>query len=153
MKFAAHGVAWPDWVAAGAMIGLGAFGVAESLQYGLGVLRNIGPGTFPLIVSTFIFAAGWLILVEGVMATAPSVQIKWAPPRVLLFILAGLLSFAFLAQRFGLVPGIFGCVILSCMAEGRLKWWQVLAIAAVLSGFSAFVFVEILSLPLRLVRW
>lgn len=146
-----------DALAAVAVIALGVFGIVEALGYRLGELRNIGPGTFPLIVSALIVASGVLIGAESLAPPPPAETDDPAndPPRyrVLLFVTAGLLSFAVLTPIAGAVPGIVACVFLTAYADGSLSLWRIALLAAAVAAFCAVVFVQLLNLPLNLVEW
>lgn len=142
-----------DGLAALFVLLIGAFGIADALTHNFGTMRNIGPGAFPLIVSILILASGIWILVESWRAQGDVEASGGSSPRVIAFVVAGMLAFALLAQQFGIGPGIFACVVLSAMAEGKLKWWQMLLLATVLTGFCALVFITFLNLPLRLISF
>ncbi len=144
-----------DAIAAAAVAALGVFGMIEATSYRMGELRNIGPGTFPLIVSAMILAAGILIGLESLAPVADEDEGVQDRPnwRALLFVTTGLLSFTLIAPLFGAVPGIFACVYLAAWADGTLSFWRVGILAAGISAFCAFVFVHLLNLPLDLVEW
>lgn len=144
-----------DLLAAAAVLALGIFGMVEAMDYRLGELRNIGPGAFPLAVSTLLVVSGLLIAAEGTVAIRADrdQSAETAPVRVVIFIAAGLLAFAFLMPRFGLLPAIAACVGLSAFADGSLRLWQVALLAAAVAAFCAVVFVVLLNLPLDLVTW
>ncbi len=141
------------WTAV-AVVALGLAGVVMALDYRLGELRNIGPGAFPLIVSLLIVLSGMLIAMEGLAPEREEVIDDGPPPyRVLIFVTAGLLAFTVVTPMAGAVPGILACVILASLADGSLRVWQVGALAALVAGFCALVFVVLLKLPLELVTW
>jgi hypothetical protein len=150
------GLPWRDAASALAVMGIGAFGVIEALGYRLGELRNIGPGAFPLGVGVLLLACGVLIVAEGRMAAPGAAEdpaASRAPLRVILLVCGGLLSFVLLMPRFGAVPGIVACVVISAHADGSLRLWQVLLLAAGMAAFCAFVFAGLLNLPLELLTW
>ncbi len=145
-----------DVAVAAAVIAFGAFGIAESLSYRLGELRNIGPGAFPFIVSALIVLSGILIAAEGLFQNGPEGdEIPEGAPnwRVLIFITTALLSFAAITPEFGVVPGIVVCVFIAAQADGSLRLWQTGLLAVLIAGFCAVVFVVLLKLPLELVDW
>lgn len=142
-----------DIVASISVICIGAFGISDAMTHDFGVLRNIGPGAFPLIVSLMIIIAGLLILIEAGLGSSPVGVQEGNSPRVLIFIITGLLAFSLLSQRFGILPGIFACVTLTSLAENKLKPWQVALLSLFLTAFCALVFIYFLKLPLRLVKW
>lgn len=147
---------WRDASAAVAVMALGLTGVVLSSNYHLGEMRNIGPGAFPMIVSALIVLSGILIAVESLAARheeGDDLRSEPVPHRVLLFVTSGLLAFAALTPLAGAVPGILACVCLAAMADGSLRLWQVAALAALVAGFCALVFVVLLKLPMTLVAW
>ena len=156
MRGGLTGINRRDALAAVAVVGLGLFGITEALGYRLGEMRNIGPGAFPLIVSVLILIAGVLIGFESIFKRHHDGEYPapYAPNyRVLLFVMASLLSFAAVTPMFGAVPGIVVCVFLSAQADGSLRLWQTAILAALIAGFCALVFVVLLNLPLELFVW
>ncbi len=149
------GMAWRDAMSALAVFCLGAFAIVEGVSYRLGELRNIGPGTFPVIVGTLLVLSGLLIVAEGLAGSnhKDMPEAEAAPVRVLVFVCAALLAFAFLMPRFGTVPAIVACVILAANADGSLRLWQVVALAFGMAAFCTVVFVYLLNLPLELWTW
>ena len=148
-------LSWRDSVSALVIFGLGLFAVMEALSYRLGELRNIGPGTFPLIVGTLLILSGLLIIAEG-SGRPNSHEVNpegGATLRVLAFVSAALFAFALLMPRFGAVPAIMICVFLAAQADGSLRPLQILVLAAGMAAFCALLFATVLNLPLDLFKW
>lgn len=146
---AIHGDArWRRIVSALGIVALGGFGAYQALGDNLGALRNIGPGAFPLIVSALLVISGLIILFEDAAPRGEGSSL-----RVLAFVIASLLAFAFLTPIIGSMPAIAASVFLAASADGSLKIWQVAALAAAVAVFCAIVFVGLLNLPLPLFAW
>lgn len=149
-------LSWRNAVSALAILGLGLFAIVEALGYRLGELRNIGPGAFPLIVGALLVLSGFLIFAEGLgrlNADEEANSEDAASLRVLAFVCAALFAFAYMMPKFGTIPAIMVCVVLAAQADGSLRLWQVLLLAAGMAAFCTVVFVTLLNLPLDLIKW
>lgn len=142
-----------DSLAALCVVSIGFVGIWDATTHNFGVMKNIGPGAFPLIVSIMIVCSGALIFTEGKWGKTAEDPPAGNSPRVIIFVAAGMLSFGFLAQRWGIMPGIIACVTLCSLAENDLKIWQIVTLSLALTGFCALIFIYFLHLPLRLLSW
>jgi hypothetical protein len=70
-----------------------------------------------------------------------------------LMVTAGMLSFAVLAERVGLVPAVTALVVLSALGERQLRPLTMGILAIALSLVGMLLFVKGFSLPFRAVRW
>ncbi len=139
----------PTDVAAGAVftvLGL-AFGIS-SLGLEVGTALRMGPGYAPLVLAVMLTVLGALILVSalrsrGLEGIGP---LAW---RGMAFLLTAPILFGVTVRGLGFVPAIFLATLLASIASPRMKPWQALLLAAVVTIFSTLVFSYGLGLPFR----
>lgn len=142
-----------NWWAASLMLAIGLIGAHEATSYPFTMDRIIGPAVFPLGLSLLLSVCALGILVEGALvgrrgeaAIAP----RW---RALICVVGGLLAFAFLVERAGMVPAVTACVVLSSLADREATPLRTLAVALAMSVGCTLVFYHFLRLPLPPFAW
>jgi hypothetical protein len=124
----------------------------DGTRYSMGELRRMGPGYFPVVLGVTLAGLGLLVLLERPALAEPD-EAERPALRPILSLLAGLLAFALLVERFGLLPATFALVLIAAAAEPGLRPKQMLALAAVVSLAAVAIFVLALGLPLRPIIW
>lgn len=125
-------------IAAGALI--------LSLDVPFGTSRRMGPGYFPVILSAVLCAFGIMLMVRSFFGEVePMTSFR---PRVPIFILGGIVLFAYLIRNAGLVIAVAAMVVVAANATPTLRGWQLYALAGVLAAGSVVIFVTILNQPL-----
>ncbi len=124
-----------DWreVAGGAIaaaVGL-AFLVA-SLRYGIGTLRSMRAGMFPLGASAALLAIGVALVLDGLRRPPPDGAGESVSWRALLAVTAGIAAFALLVRPFGFVPAVAAAVVLSALGDPESRPVPIVALAAFL---------------------
>jgi len=113
----------------------------------------MGPGYFPFCLGILLIGLGIVIAFSVGGSIEVEEQVGSIAMRPLLFISAGIFAFGFLIERSGLVPAIFTSVVISSLADPRNKPTNVLVLAAILSFFCAILFIELLEVPMRILKW
>ncbi len=139
----------PTDVAAGAVftvLGL-AFGIS-SFGLEVGTALRMGPGYAPLVLAVMLTVLGVLILVSGLRSRGLEGigPLAW---RGMAFLLTAPILFGVTVRGLGFVPAIFLATLLASIASPRMKPWQALLLAAVVTIFSTLVFSYGLGLPFR----
>ncbi len=129
---------------------IGLYVAAEGVGYGVGTLRHMGPGFFPLAVGVGLLGLGLAILVETRHATTPAPDL---PARPLAAILGGLLLFALLVSRAGLVPATLVLVMVAAFADVRMTLARAAVSAVGIAALGWVVFVAGFRLPLHPFWW
>jgi hypothetical protein len=97
------------------------------------------------------------LIVLGTVLVASSTLSEWVeldfPIGPFLLIAAGILAFAILLERFGLVAATVALVILVSLADGRNNFITIAVNAIALSIFGVVVFIWGLRLPLAPFVW
>lgn len=131
------------------VVGIG-FSVYAMTHYDLGTLRRMGPGMFPAALGFILAVFGLLQAIPaffrpGVM---PDIRI-WTP----IFVLGGTAAFAMMIRPFGLLPAVAAVVIISSLAELRIRPVSLTLLVASLCLLSWLIFRVGLGLPLAMARW
>lgn len=120
-----------------------------SLDVPFGTSRRMGPGYFPVILSILLGCFGVLLMIRSLFGEVE--EMTSFRPRVPLFILGGIVLFAYLIRNAGLVIAVAAMVMVAANATPTLRGWQLYALAAVLSLGSVLVFVTVLGQPLPVI--
>lgn len=130
------------------------FGVAVTYTsityYPMGTPSRMGPGMFPAALGVVLAFLGILLALQALRREGYRPDIRVFSP---LFVLGGIAAFAALIVPFGLVPAIVAIIVISSLADLRIRPVS-LAISCIgLSLFAPFVFVFLLGLQIPLLRW
>lgn len=122
-------------------------------DYGIGTARRMGPGYFPVAIGSALCLVGLGLILKVALAG----KAGEATPRLhlwpLFFLTASVFAFGLTINRFGLVTACISCVLLAGAAGRATRWRETVAVAVVMTVFSALVFIEFLGLPMRFWRW
>lgn len=129
------------------LLAIGVFGALQALNFGFGTPRNMGPGFFPMIISSSLILFGSIITLVGLKAKRselPKVHI-----RSLVTIVGSVILFGLLLRPFGLIVALFGVVVMSSFADPQSHPLQtaLLAAAAAVGGWLLFVVIMGLNFP------
>lgn len=135
---------------AGAVTALGAFLALKGAGYQIGTLRHMGPGFFPVAVGVALAALGLAIVAEVRTSSAPPPDL---PLRPMALIVAGLIVFAVLVGRAGLIPATLALVLISAFADRAMTPLRALISALGIALVGYLVFVLGFRLPLHPFWW
>ncbi|HUL96109.1 MAG TPA: tripartite tricarboxylate transporter TctB family protein [Usitatibacter sp.] len=122
-----------------------AFG-GGALRYNIGHLERVGPGFFPLMVSSLLFVLGAVMVLRSrFMERAPI----YFNVKNVLIIMASLVGFALLSEHVNMTCGIVFLVFVSTLAGTTYSVRRNAIVAAVLLAI-AFIFQKGLGLQLPL---
>lgn len=129
------------------MIG-GAFALGAA-DYGMGTMRRMGPGYFPVVLGCILCLMGLVLAGKALWKQRPQ-AISRLYLRPLLALSASILTFAALIDEFGLIPACLACVLIAGLASAETRWRETICIAIGMTAFAALVFQQFLGLPFRL---
>jgi hypothetical protein len=116
----------------------------------LGTADSMGPGYFPIAVSSLLAVVGLIVLAQALSPGALSTRLERWHVSKLLVILGSVIVFALLLEPAGLVVSVFALVGISSLASNEFDW-RVAAINAIfLAALGAVIFVYGLKLLLPL---
>jgi hypothetical protein len=129
---------------------LGAFMVWEGSHYPFGSLTRMGPGFFPIVLGLVLMGFGAALVVEVRHLQTPAPDFRL---RSFSFIVAGLIAFAFMLDRFGLVPATIALIVLSALADRPVRPRAIAGTAVVVAAMAYFVFLRGFGLQLQAFVW
>lgn len=139
-------------ILAGALVsGIGLFvAVYTQFNYSIGSPNRLGPGGFPFGLGLIMLALGVLIVLPALARQGTPIKFEVRTP---LIILTSLAVFALAIRPLGLVPAIFGLVVISAWADRPFRPISVGVSCVVLSLMGYFIFSVGLGLPLNMFNW
>lgn len=120
------------------------------VNYDLGTINRMGPGMFPT-------ALGIILAFFGVLQTIPAFFRRGSMPEIRvwtpIFVLSGAAAFAVMIRPFGLLPAILAVVIISSMAELKIRPVSLALLSGSLCLIAWLIFRVGLGLPVPMFRW
>ena len=143
--------AWQNLIGGFLAVALGLFALIMASSYPMGSLLRMGPGFFPCIIASLIVLLGFALMVSGfrMQPQLSSVTVQW---RSVLAIGSGILLFALLLERVGLIPATLVLVLVSSLAEPRWRPARAATLALAMTALVYVIFIKILQIPLEAVR-
>jgi hypothetical protein len=136
----------PQRWSGGIFVAIGLAGLLLSRNYDLGTATRMGPGYFPVVLSVLIVLLGLGGIVQSVMRRERGGMPHWEFLD-LFFLLLGVVLFALLIERAGLLAAVIGLLLPACYWRLRRRPLEVLALCVVMTAFSGAVFIEAFGLP------
>lgn len=127
----------------------GAATLSQLPHYTVGSATQMGPGYFPMLVGAALVIFGAIASWRATVTGEPVRVGPW-PVTQLLFVTLGVIAFAFLIERAGLIASVFCLVALSCYERLLRKPLEVLAIFVAIAALSSAVFIYGIGLPIAL---
>ena len=145
------------------LIAVGAAVVIAGVGYGMGSLRQMGSGFFPVVLGVLMALVGVALLAtapraaDAATAEPPPETAHLAGPvvqwRGWLCILGGVLAFVVLGEHGGLVPAAFAAVFIAALGDRSNSVRAAAALAALMTALGVLVFHYGLHLLLPLFAW
>ncbi|MGV6873771.1 tripartite tricarboxylate transporter TctB family protein [Pseudochelatococcus sp. B33] len=132
-------------------LGLGA--LFMGMQYRLGTATSMGPGYFPVMLSSAVALLGVAIAAKAMLNPDAAQPVTEFHVRPLAIIVAAILAFGLLIDRFGLVVAMAALVAVSRIAIRGRGIVELTVIFVVLTAIAIGIFVFGLNLPLKLRPW
>jgi hypothetical protein len=151
-----------DICGAAILCALGLATAVQSQSYRLGTLTRMGPGFVPAALGVILVAVGIVLFVGALLkrgpATAaialPSADAPFRPEwRGWICICLGVLVFAGLAERAGLIPAAFACVFVSALGDRDNGLRDAVLLAVAVTAAAVAIFWWGLGVVLPLVAW
>ena len=127
-----------------ALLALG-FGLG-SFRYSIGNLSDAGPGLFPLMISSLLFAVAVMMIIKSRYESPVRLRIEL---RRISLVLGGLIGFVLVSKTVGMLGGIVALVFISSLAGTSYSWLRNLQVSAVLIAV-AFALQTLLGLNIGL---
>jgi len=123
-------------------------GIALSSRLDLGTPARMAAGFFPMWLSVALLLLGAVVLLRSFVS--PSEAVGEVNARPLVAVLAGVVIFSLVVERWGFALAGVLLIVLARLAGGRFRPIEVAILVFALVGASAFIFLYSLKLPLHL---
>lgn len=129
---------------------IGAVSAWIAWSYPFGTSSRMGPGYFPIIVSSLLLLTGLLVLLRARLTGSEAIPtIRWRP---LVLVPVAILIFGLVMENLGLPLAVFLLVVLSATASVKFRFgWKAFAGSVAFAGLCSVVFVELLGLPIPII--
>ena len=145
------------------LVATGAATVVAGTGYGMGTLRAMGSGFYPVVLGVLLVLIGLVLLAtasrtaDAHLANAPAEMAHLAGPvvqwRGWLCILGGALAFVVLGEHGGLVPASFVSVFVAALGDRSNSVRDAALLALLMTVLGVVVFHDGLHLLLPLFTW
>jgi len=164
-----------DYLAGALLLGAGAFAIFNARTYGVGSVRDMGPGFFPVAIGVMLAIIGAIIVLvalgsqviasrseadsprrrDTMEVTAPAVSFSVEKPewRGWLCIIASLIVFILVANHGGLLPATFLSVLVAALGDRQNTLRAAVVLALGICVIAVVVFYWALSIQLPLFAW
>lgn len=128
---------------------VGAISASIAVTYSFGTSSRMGPGYFPLIISSLLTVTGLAVLVRSRLRSSEDLgAIRWKP---LLMVSGSIALFGLLVSAIGLPLAVLLLTVLSAATSIKFRIdWKAFAGAIVFAALCSLLFVELLGLPIPL---
>lgn len=110
----------------------------------------MGPGYFPIVLSTLLILFGIVIAAKGLRHDAEKIEGSWSL-RALIIVPLSLVLFGLLIDRAGFIPAMLVLVVGSALGSTQFRVIEVLLFAVFLTALCVAVFIWALGLPYELI--
>jgi hypothetical protein len=139
-----------DFLSGLMFIGFGLVALYFGQKLALGTTVRMGPGYVPRMLALIMMGLGLLICVIALVAGAEPVEKpKWKP---ITLVTIGVLCFAFLFERAGLLPALVVLILIASLAGSEFKLKEVIANLVVLAIVCTLVFKVGLGMNITILR-
>ncbi len=139
-----------DFLSGLMFIGFGLVALYFGQKLALGTTVRMGPGYVPRMLALIMMGLGLLICVIALVAGAEPVEKpKWRP---ITLVTIGVLCFAFLFERAGLLPALIVLILIASLAGQEFKLKEVIANMIVLAIVCTLVFKVGLGMNITILR-
>jgi Tripartite tricarboxylate transporter TctB family len=131
-------------------VALGVFALYMASSYPMGSLLRMGPGLFPCTVAVLIVMLGLALIGAAFRSRSEAAGVN-IQLRSVLAIGLGIVLFALLLERAGLIPATLTLVLVSSLAEPRWRPGRAVALAFAMTALVYVIFIVVLQIPVAAV--
>lgn len=119
----------------------GLFYLGYTLQkLSIGRALQMGPGYFPVVLSSILALIGLIVLVRSFFAEKAVLDVGKIPWRAIIMISASIVFFGFFLRELGLLPTVFATAMIACLSSDQIKISTAALVSAGLAVFCTGVF-------------
>ncbi len=139
-----------DFLSGLMFIGFGLIALYFGQKLALGTTVRMGPGYVPRMLALIMMGLGLLICVIALVAGGEAVEKpKWKP---ITLVTIGILCFAFLFERAGLLPALIVLILIASLAGEEFKLTEVIGNMVMLAIVCTLVFKVGLGMNIYIVK-
>lgn len=120
-------------------------------SFAFGTATRMGPGYMPTVLGWALVGIGAFIALRGLFVAGTPIPKIHLRPQVM--IVAALLAFAFIIERFGLLPAAAAVVVLGSLASTEARPIEIIVIAALTAIAAVGLFIYLLGQPMAPWTW
>ncbi len=129
--------------------GAGALWFGQS--YAFGAATRMGPGFLPNVLGWMLVGLGAFIAVRALVVGGGPIPRIHIRPQIM--IIAALLAFALLIERFGLMAAAAAVVVLGSLASREARPLEIVVIAILTAAGAVLLFIKLLGQPMQPWTW
>lgn len=137
-----------DFYAGLMFVAFGLLALYLSRDFPMGTASRMGPGYFPTILGVVICALGGGVMLRGFLVRGDSPR-NFALVQAAL-VLAAIALFAWTVESLGIVVAVTAVVVVSSLASGTSRWYEVLMLALLMVALAVGLFTYGLDLPFKI---
>lgn len=137
-----------DFYAGLMFVAFGLLALYLSRDFPMGTASRMGPGYFPTILGVVICALGGGVMLRGFLVRGDSPR-NFALVQAAL-VLAAIALFAWTVESLGIVVAVTAVVVVSSLASGTSRWYEVLLLALLMVALAVGLFTYGLDLPFKI---
>jgi len=118
-----------------------------AIQYPFGTAGRMGPGYFPVIISSLLIVTGICVVIRSISTSGdafPAINLK-----ALFMVPAAVVVFGLAIEPLGFLPAVLLLLVLSAATSVKFRFdWKASVGALVFSGLCTVLFVKLIGLPI-----
>lgn len=138
-----------DVLAGGGLFVFGGVSAYTSASYGIGTVRSMQAGFFPLLLSVILVVFGIILMVPAMLRAGTKIEVQW---RNLVVVLAGVVFFGAALRPLGILITVFGTVAIASFATAMTLKQTVICGICVTFGIW-LIFILGLGMTIPLTPW
>lgn len=131
------------------VVGLWA-GIHAATTFDVGTPSRMGPGMFPASLGFLLAGLGAIIAIPAFFRAGTMPTVDWRP---MVFVIIGVLLFAFTVTRLGMIPAIVLLTFAAVAADSKIGWKGAIVLSIALSIIAYLIFRVGLGIVLEPFRW
>lgn len=120
-------------------------------NYTFGTATKMGPGYLPTVLSWMMAGLGAFLSLRALIEAGPDIEGSRYRPQI--FIIAAIVVFGFVIERFGLAPSVIIVTVIAALASTEMRWIETLILSVGLAVMCVVLFVTLLGQPLTIYSW
>lgn len=139
-----------DVIGGALVVAIGAGFLLFGRELETGTASRMGPGYFPTVLSSLMIALGATLALLALRRPGEEGWLGRVPWASVLLVVGSVVFFGLTLRGLGLAPSVLAVVLATAWASRYASLRASLALSVGLAGFCAFLFIQLLGLPLPL---